>query len=104
MKGIKISRSEFEKKEDRGFFGKEFSRYFNYIECYFFRFGIGMSYSLCLKPLSMILGAATCLTATLLSPLLLTAPSLIQFSNIFFFDFDNEYHEFQQNKYKDILN
>jgi hypothetical protein len=35
--GIKRSRDYFESLPDRGLFGKKFSRYFNYLECYVFR-------------------------------------------------------------------
>ncbi len=50
LSGIKKSRAFFESKPDTGFFGKNFSRLFNYFECYIFRLiivfliivGIGM--------------------------------------------------------------
>ena len=38
LDGIRKSREHFEGLPDRGLFGKNFSRWFNYAECYIFRF------------------------------------------------------------------
>jgi hypothetical protein len=53
--GIKRSRDYFESLPDRGLFGKKFSRYFNYLECYVFRlFFVGIIGVLILYPITII--------------------------------------------------
>lgn len=58
MQGIRDSRNHFEGQPDTGFFGKNFSRIFNLIECYIFRFLIvGVIILLVLYPIAIVVNS-----------------------------------------------
>jgi len=58
LEGIKDSRASFESQPDTGFFGKNFSRIFNLIECYIFRFLIvGVIILLILYPIAIVVNS-----------------------------------------------
>lgn len=58
MDGIRDSRRYFESQPDTGFFGKAFSRIFNLIECYIFRFLIlGVIVLLILYPIAIVINS-----------------------------------------------
>lgn len=56
-----------------------------------------MSYTFLMKPFLHMGGSMICLLGLIGSPLLFIGPSLISFSNIFIWDFDNEYTSYTSN-------
>jgi hypothetical protein len=91
LKGINDSRNHFEALPDRGLFGKNFSRIFNYIYCYALRLlFVGILGVLILYPLSIIVLSALCvvmvITVWLWVPLIMIVCYLF---NILVFQFES---------------
>jgi len=87
LEGVKKSRDHFEALPDRGLFGKNFSRYFNYFECYVFRtLIVGVVITLILYPIAIVLQSilmfVMVLTVWLWMPLVLLVTYL--FNTLFF--------------------
>jgi hypothetical protein len=58
LEGVSRSRAHFEALPDRGLFGKNFSRVFNYFECYVFRLAfVGVAITLILYPIAIIVSS-----------------------------------------------
>lgn len=87
------SRQHFESLPDRGLFGKNFSRYFNYAECYIFRLLIvGVMLTLIIYPIAIIIQSLVMfiliLTVWVWMPLVLLITYLF---NTIIFQFESSY-------------
>ena len=93
LEGIKKSREDFERTPDRGLLGKNISRYYNYIECYFFRLLlVGIIGTLILYPILIVVLSLLC-TALILTfwawvPIIMIVCYLF---NILVFQFESSY-------------
>ena len=93
LDGIKKSRQQFENMPDRGLFGKNFSRWFNYAECYLFRFlFVGVVLVLIIYPILIVVLSFLCfaliLTFWAWVPLIMIICYLF---NILVFQFESSY-------------
>ena len=96
FKGIKLSRAKFESRPDKGFFGKNFSRIFNYIECYIFRLIF-----VAIIIMGILFPAAIVVNSTISLALAITSWAWIPFTlllrvflNVFIYDFDFDYKNY----------
>ena len=92
MKSIKKSRQDFENSPDTGIFGKKFTRVCNLFENYVYKFFcLGILLDLICFPLVIVLNSLICiLLASTAYVWVLLLVLGFWFSEIFFYDFDNE--------------
>ena len=88
---MKDSRDYFESLPDRGLFGKNISRYFNYFECYVFRlFMVGIIGVLILYPISIVLLSALCIVMVITVWIFVTLIMIVCYLfNILVFQFES---------------
>jgi len=92
LKSIKKSREDFENSPDTGIFGKKFTRICNLLENYLYKFFLlGIILDLICFPLVILLNTLLCIFLASTAYLwVLLVVMIFWFTEIFFYDFDNE--------------